>query len=54
MRCDASVVAIVAVLSQDNRHAAYFSENLNDTKRKYSMYEKEFYYVIQTLKKWRH
>jgi hypothetical protein len=27
---------------------------MNDTKRKYSTYDKEFYVVIQALKKWRH
>jgi hypothetical protein len=27
---------------------------LNDVKRKYSTYDKEFYVVIQALKKWRH
>jgi hypothetical protein len=45
---------IRAVLSQDNRLVAYFSENLNDAKRNYSMYDKEFYAVIQALNKWRH
>jgi hypothetical protein len=41
-------------LSQDNRLIAYFSEKLNETKMKYSMYDKEFYAIIQALKKWRH
>ena len=54
VRCDASGVAIGVVLSQDNRLVAYFSEKLNDTKRKYSTYDKEFYAIIQALNKWRH
>jgi hypothetical protein len=41
-------------LSQDNRTISYFSENSNDAKEKYSTYDKEFYAVIQALKKWGH
>jgi hypothetical protein len=54
VRCDASGVAIGAVLSQDNRFVAYLCEKLNDTKRNYSTYDKEFYAIIQALNKWRH
>jgi hypothetical protein len=54
VRCDVSGVAIGVVLSQDNKNVSYFSEKMNDTKRKYSTYDKEFYVVIQALKKWRH
>jgi hypothetical protein len=54
VRCDASGFSIGVVLSQDNSSIAYFSEKLNETKLKYSTYDKEFYAAIQTLKKWRH
>jgi hypothetical protein len=49
-----SGIAVGAVLSQDNVLVAYFSENLNETKKKYSTYGKAFYAIIQALKKWRH
>jgi hypothetical protein len=54
VRCDASGVATGAVLSQDNKPVAYFNEKLNETKRKYSTYDKEFYAIIKSLNKWRH
>jgi hypothetical protein len=46
--------AIGVVLSQDNRPITYFSEKLNKAKIKYSTYDKEFYAIIQALKKWSH
>jgi hypothetical protein len=54
VRCDTTGFTVGAVLSQENRTIAYFSENLNETKMKYSTYDKEFYAVIHALKKWRH
>jgi len=50
VKCD----AIGAVLSQEDKSVAYFSEKLNESKKKYSSYGKEFYAVVQSLKKWRH
>ena len=50
---DASGSAIGAILSQEGKPIAYFSEKLNDAK-KYYVYDQEFYAIVQALKKWRH
>jgi hypothetical protein len=54
VKCYFNGVSIGIVLSQDNNAIAYFNEKLNDTKKKYSTYDKELYALIQALKKWRH
>lgn len=44
--CDASGLEIGGTLNQEGHSIAFFSENINDAKLKYSTYDKELYVVV--------
>ena len=51
MACESSRIGIGGVLAQP---VTDFSEKVNETKQRYSSYDKEFYAIIQTLCYWRY
>jgi len=42
-------VGIGPIFSQEKRPIPYFSEKLNEAKRKYSTYDKEFNVIVKAL-----
>ena len=51
---DTSDYALGIVITQSSHPVAFHSETFNDVIKRYSMYEKELFSIMQAFKQWRH
>jgi hypothetical protein len=54
IECDALDIGIRAILMQDKRLIAYFSEKFNGVTLNYAIYDRELYALMRTLKTWQY
>lgn len=54
IHCDSSKLGIGSVHSQQGRPIAFYSENLAGARGQYSIYDVEFYAIVEAIKHLRH
>ena len=54
VECDALIVVIGAMLTQEGKPIEIFNEKLRETRQKWSTYEQELYVILRALKVWEH